>query len=104
MLTGDSLQRTPGQGGFTFAVGVYAGDEKLLGPAVLASQNAVWKLSVNKSARLDMNFLKLELTGQITDIRNCNSFIVTGQFYNRHFSKHSTIARLIRITIGCVSR
>jgi arylsulfatase A-like enzyme len=89
MLTGDSLQRTPGQGGFTFAMSVSAGDEKLVGPAVLASQNAVWKLSTNESGRLDLNFLELEITGQMMDVQDCNSVIVTGQFHNRHFAKLS---------------
>jgi hypothetical protein len=55
----------------------------------LASQNAVWKLSTNESGRLDLNFLELEITGQMMDVQDCNSVIVTGQFHNRHFAKLS---------------
>jgi len=81
-LSGMSLQRTPGFGGYTFAIGVSADRE-----GELAVQDDVWSLKRNAKT-VTANFGDLVLSGSLGESKSCHSIVLSGVFY-RHTSAYA---------------
>lgn len=76
-LRGRDLQRTPGQGGFTFGIGVAQDYE-----GVIASQHAIWSLSKDENS-VWADFGVARVSGELTLDRPCHSLVVVGNFARR---------------------
>ena len=81
-LSGMDFLRTPGFGGYTFGLGFsadYSGQ--------LVSQAGIWDLSVTGTTVM-ASFGDLVMAGDIEEVRECHSVVVTGEFYT-HISPTS---------------
>lgn len=77
VLTGMNFMRTPGEGWYTFGIGV---PDELDGQIV--SQAGVW--SMNRSANtVTVELGAITLSGDILDSYDCHSVVVTGNFKRR---------------------
>jgi hypothetical protein len=77
-LTGVDFLRTPGFGGFSFAIattGAFTGS--------IAKQENVWSLKKEDNGVITAKFQNIELEGKLTQVNNCNSIIVSGHFARR---------------------
>ena len=81
MLTGSSLQRSPGYGGHTFAIGVtpVAVDER----SVIASQENQWQLIHDPEQGIIFDIQGDILSGPVLPIKQCSAIVVTSHY---HFS------------------
>ena len=81
VLTGDDMQRTPGYGGFTFAVSFHPprNGEALSG--VVAAQQDTWSLSIAESgSRVVLALGEHEITAELPETTACNSLVATAFF------------------------
>lgn len=83
LLTGDSLQRTPGIGGFTFAIQLDAisrpAVESGLGEEeVIALQPGIWSL-VKRQEKLHLKIVGAHLVVDAPDLERCTNLVVTTQ-------------------------
>jgi len=84
-VSGDDLQRTPGEGPFTFALSVsnyhHAGDDA---PVSLVEQQDVWGINLNPaSGLLTVSLANIQLQGRMVESLGCQSVFVTGEFFRR---------------------
>ena len=80
-LTGDDMQRTPGYGGFTFAVDYYppASGEQPTG--IIAAQQNAWSLAIDDAGvRAKVSFADYHLSAGLTSLPGCNSLVATAHF------------------------
>jgi arylsulfatase A-like enzyme len=90
-LTGDPLQRAPGFGGFTFAIGVSPSERAGSEEQVIAAQPGYWRLSQEAgSLRLTMNGVGLKAPAPVAG--KCSSVIVTAMFAHRNTDPDSSDA------------
>lgn len=82
ILTGMSFQRTPGYGGYTFAVGL---SEERQGQ--LVAQQGAWNMS-RTGDTITAHFGDINLSGRIKNTNSCHSIVISGVFY-RHTSSFS---------------
>ncbi|MBT7086423.1 MAG: hypothetical protein HN931_09655, partial [Desulfobacterales bacterium] len=82
LLIGDDFQRSPGFGGFTFAVGITPVQGGTAISGTIARQSGLWSLKLkNNTVRLAMGNWRVE--SPVTLVDGCNRFIVTGDFSRR---------------------
>ncbi len=79
ILTGDSLQRSPGLGEFTFAIGVTPGPEATTaGTQVIASQSQLFSMTYNNET-LRVSLQDASLSAPLPADGQCHPVIVTAQ-------------------------
>ena len=77
ILTGDSFQRSPGFGGFTFAIGVTPEQNSDTSQRrVIASQNQLLSLDY-QSESVELNLQDVQLTASLPADGQCHSIIIT---------------------------
>jgi arylsulfatase A-like enzyme len=81
-LTGSSLQRTPGFGGYTFGIGI---DGDSMGQ--LVRQEGAWSLHRDGN-RITVTMGQYSFGGEITTTAECHAVAISGIFY-RHLSTFS---------------
>jgi arylsulfatase A-like enzyme len=80
ILRGDDLQRSPGYGGFTFAIGVTPAAEHSDSAMVIAQQGGRWRLASNGTQGLSLEVLGQVLTTPALPVGRCSEVVVTTQF------------------------
>lgn len=85
LVTGDDLQRAPGWGGFTFAIGVWPDPQAPEAPdadpdQVIAYQRDVWELVRTSRNALRLRIAGEELKGRKLRIGACNAVVFTADF------------------------
>lgn len=82
IVTGADMQRTPGFGGFTFAIGAYpSGVENGLN-TVIAVQPDIWSL-LSTNGQLKLQIASWTIDVPVSLVSGCNSIVVTGNFEQR---------------------
>jgi arylsulfatase A-like enzyme len=80
-LTGSDLQRTPGYGGFTFAIAYFKGNSPAALSGPVAGQAQAWSLGIeNGGGEARLRFADNALTGKLTPPSACNTLIATAYF------------------------
>jgi arylsulfatase A-like enzyme len=80
-LTGDDMQRTPGYGGFTFAVGYFPPESGETPHGTVAAQRNAWTLAVDDSGtNAKLMFGEYQLSAALTSLQGCNSLVATAHF------------------------
>jgi hypothetical protein len=78
-ISGTDMQRKPGFGAFTFAVGLYPGEENNRDNTVIAEQAGLWSLvTVNEGLNLNIGDRSLDVS--VPWEFGCNGIVVTGDF------------------------
>jgi arylsulfatase A-like enzyme len=81
VLTGDDMQRTPGYGGFTFAVDYYPPGSGGKPSGTIAAQENTWSLAIDDSgARAQLEFGEHRLSASLASTPGCNSLVATAHF------------------------
>jgi arylsulfatase A-like enzyme len=80
-LTGDDFQRTPGYGGFSFAVTYQPLEGTAQASGVVAEQANAWSLElIGGSAQATLSIGEYALTADLETDGNCNTLIATAYF------------------------
>lgn len=82
MVTGADMQRTPGFGGFTFAIGAYPGGEEDGRNTVIAEQSGIWSL-LSTNSQLSLQIGNWTIDAPVSLEPGCNSIVVAGDFERR---------------------
>jgi arylsulfatase A-like enzyme len=80
-LSGDDLQRSPGFGTYTFALGVKTEDQSL-GTGTVLDHPGIWDIKA-LNGLIKVSIASEELTGELSKSANCQSVIVTANFHRR---------------------
>ncbi|MEH6584936.1 MAG: sulfatase-like hydrolase/transferase [Halioglobus sp.] len=90
-LLGESLQRSPGFGGFSFAIGVSPGVQSSQSEQVIAAQPGHWRLS-QIGGQLHLKMKDISLTTPAPQGSDCTSIIVTTHYAHRDLRPRSSEA------------
>ncbi len=81
VLTGDDMQRTPGYGGFTFAVSFHPAQSGEPLSGVVAAQKENWSLSIDEQgSRATLALGEHQIAADLAPRPGCNSMVATAFF------------------------
>jgi arylsulfatase A-like enzyme len=81
LLTGDDMQRTPGYGGFTFAVSYRPPESGETPTGTVADQKNAWSLVIDSSdSRARLRFDDYQLEAELASSPGCNSLVASAHF------------------------
>lgn len=74
------MQRSPGKGGFTFAIGVTPASGIAGEPQVMVDQSGRWRLETTAEQGLSLNILGKVIEGPTLPVGQCSELVISSQF------------------------